>query len=237
MLCFKRFTLVELLIVIAIIGILVSLLLPSLGRAKELTRRAVCKSNMRQCGLISTIYAKDNSGNLSETRGENTQKNLGKLGVETVNELSPYISTWRITGCPNMTTVNSISNGKQTSAQYNSWKINFAYHGQFGNEAETATYPGPGMSFEAPESLSSESNLIFWSEKLRSTDNWRGLYPHTASGFIGGPKGVSINPGLNGNQGANQLSLDCSSKWVHQNQLTGQKGVSKQAYQYFWKKP
>lgn len=53
------FTLIELLVVIAIIALLISILLPMLDRAKELTRRAVCGSNMRQLGLGATAYAND----------------------------------------------------------------------------------------------------------------------------------------------------------------------------------
>ncbi|MCM8543483.1 MAG: prepilin-type N-terminal cleavage/methylation domain-containing protein [Lentisphaeraceae bacterium] len=50
----NRFTLIELLIVCAIIGILLTLLLPSLSRAREKTRRAVCMSNLAQMyrGLV-----------------------------------------------------------------------------------------------------------------------------------------------------------------------------------------
>jgi prepilin-type N-terminal cleavage/methylation domain-containing protein/prepilin-type processing-associated H-X9-DG protein len=54
------FTLVELLIVIAITGILASLLLPGMGQAKASAHSTVCKSNLRQWGLALTMYVGDN---------------------------------------------------------------------------------------------------------------------------------------------------------------------------------
>src|SRR5207253_3149739 len=45
------FTLVELLVVIAVIAILASLLLPALSRAKQSADNAVCQSNLRQQGI------------------------------------------------------------------------------------------------------------------------------------------------------------------------------------------
>ena len=56
----KKFTLIELLVVVAIIGILVSILMPSLHKAREKTKRAVCKSNLRQIAIAAAIYADDN---------------------------------------------------------------------------------------------------------------------------------------------------------------------------------
>lgn len=61
---FSGFTLIELLVVIAIISLLVSILLPSLNRAKDLARRAMCASNLRNCGTSLFLYAGDNGGTL-----------------------------------------------------------------------------------------------------------------------------------------------------------------------------
>jgi len=53
------FTLVELLVVVAIIALLIGLLLPSLGGARESGYQARCMSNLRQVGLAATLYAQD----------------------------------------------------------------------------------------------------------------------------------------------------------------------------------
>ncbi|NLX98157.1 MAG: DUF1559 domain-containing protein [Rhodopirellula sp.] len=50
------FTLVELLVVIAVIGILISLLLPAVQAAREAARRAQCKNNVKQIGLALHNY-------------------------------------------------------------------------------------------------------------------------------------------------------------------------------------
>src|SRR6266540_5783314 len=53
------FTLVELLVVIAVIAILAALLLPTLARGKASAKSAVCKSNLRQQGLALIMYVDD----------------------------------------------------------------------------------------------------------------------------------------------------------------------------------
>lgn len=56
----KGFTLVELLVVVAIIAVLASLLLPSLGRARELARQSTCMANLKSTSSAIETYKADN---------------------------------------------------------------------------------------------------------------------------------------------------------------------------------
>jgi len=58
------FTLVELLVVMAIIALLAALFLPSLASAKSAGKRAVCVSNLRQIGIATYVYSSDHNGQI-----------------------------------------------------------------------------------------------------------------------------------------------------------------------------
>lgn len=56
----RGFTLVEMLVVIAIIGVLIAILLPAINAAREASRDAACKNNLRQFGVGMSVWADNN---------------------------------------------------------------------------------------------------------------------------------------------------------------------------------
>jgi prepilin-type N-terminal cleavage/methylation domain-containing protein len=82
------FTLIELLVVIAIITLLISILLPAVGNARRLGRRAICSSHMRQLLAAQLSYGTDFRNRIGAlnwvpgTRdGSPTDPNLNALGT------------------------------------------------------------------------------------------------------------------------------------------------------------
>lgn len=58
----RGFTLIELLVVVAIIAILLAVVIPALGKAKEMVKKSVCKNNVRQQCLGTILYSEQNNG-------------------------------------------------------------------------------------------------------------------------------------------------------------------------------
>jgi prepilin-type N-terminal cleavage/methylation domain-containing protein len=118
----KGFTLIELLVVIGIVGLLISILLPALGGARDKAARVQCLSNLRQVGLAMQNYCVENDqtfpyeefwydeigkkGNLPKygiatfSPIDNTGEK-GEAGIWAVRPLNPYVGNQPgVAGCP-----------------------------------------------------------------------------------------------------------------------------------------
>lgn len=106
---FGAFTLIELLIVVAILAILAALLLPALSRAKEQGKRAVCASNLHQLALAFTLYAEEDSAQRYPTSwlASGAVKTMYALDGSTATNLIGYGITDNVTNsvwhCPSTT--------------------------------------------------------------------------------------------------------------------------------------
>lgn len=111
----RAFTLVEMLVVIAVIAILAAMLLPALARSRESAERIRCVSNQRQLGLAVQMYWDDHNGNAFRYGGVAT--NGGRLywfgwlgsGAEgerpfdaTPGALFPYLQGRNVGICPSL---------------------------------------------------------------------------------------------------------------------------------------
>ena len=83
----NSFTLIELLIVIAIIAILSSMLLPALNKAREKAQAISCTSNFKQFGTIFFLYTGDNQDNIPTDKYQST--------VQWLELMSPYLPGYK----------------------------------------------------------------------------------------------------------------------------------------------
>jgi competence protein ComGC len=65
--CARAFTLVDVLVTMAVIGVLIAILLPSLASVRETAHQIVCRSNVRQLAIGSAMYADANSDSIPRT--------------------------------------------------------------------------------------------------------------------------------------------------------------------------
>jgi prepilin-type N-terminal cleavage/methylation domain-containing protein/prepilin-type processing-associated H-X9-DG protein len=58
----QGFTLIELLVVVAIIAMLLAVIIPALGKAKEMVKKTICKNNIRNQAMGTVLYSEGNNG-------------------------------------------------------------------------------------------------------------------------------------------------------------------------------
>lgn len=96
----KGFTLIELLVVISIIALLISILLPALGKARNMAKDVMCRTNLKSMHLAAFMYADDSEGRMMQySTGEGLWLNQISRYMENVDEVR-YCPMTRIEEVP-----------------------------------------------------------------------------------------------------------------------------------------
>ena len=93
----KAFTLIELLVVIAIIALLLAILLPALRKAKQQAQTVICRSYLKQWGLVFSLYAFDNEDSFPQSIAGN---GVNALDAWMLGATLPYYEELDMRMCP-----------------------------------------------------------------------------------------------------------------------------------------
>ncbi|MHC4742427.1 MAG: type II secretion system protein [Planctomycetota bacterium] len=124
------FTLVELLVVIAIIALLMGILMPALSKVRKMAKATVCRTNLRQWGLVFQLYGEDNEEKLPQSVPENPIPPGGLTAQDAywINATLPYHKEKDIRFCPSTKIVRG-----PVSREEDSYGGTFACWGPFKN--------------------------------------------------------------------------------------------------------
>jgi prepilin-type N-terminal cleavage/methylation domain-containing protein/prepilin-type processing-associated H-X9-DG protein len=136
------FTLIEILVVIAIISLLAALLFPVFSQARERARRISCGSNMRFVGMAIRQYSQDNDEQLPLVAVNNT-------GVSATNPygwadgIMPYLKSPMQYQCPSDGTALAVDSNANGTTFDETGSVDFFYNSRLsGIEEAKLQYPG-----------------------------------------------------------------------------------------------
>ncbi|MBI3946557.1 MAG: type II secretion system protein [Armatimonadetes bacterium] len=183
------FTLVELLVVIAVIAILAAMLFPVFSRAREKARQANCLSNLKQLGLGVQMYAQDYEAYpLASSPSSQVPR------TRWADHIYPYVKNERMFVCPSATAGAALTSkgfAHNASAKYGGYGYNFQYLGN-------ARILPPNLPFAAADAM-----ITVPAETIAIADTLGAL---NTNGAITGEGVYVVDPPLPSSRGSGSAS-------------------------------
>jgi prepilin-type N-terminal cleavage/methylation domain-containing protein/prepilin-type processing-associated H-X9-DG protein len=111
------FTLIELLVVISIISLLISILLPALGAARQSAQAIACLSNLKQMGMLHVMYDGDNRSLPVYAEYDSVAKKSVKYWTWRYY-VKGYMKDVRLLDCPSMNNSTAVNDLIASAASY-----------------------------------------------------------------------------------------------------------------------
>lgn len=198
-------------VVIAVIGVLLTILFPSLSQAREKAKRAVCASNQQQIYKGQIIYSMDNNGYYAESDWifKFTATKAKAMGLLYAGEANR---------CPNFlkdsnNNIWGLSDSELAQALIDDKKLHFGFHLLTGSQSYGSQNGGEG--FSKWEKVTDDLNIpVITDRTVSPSGSWGTKILHTKTGWSMIDVSTVPNIAQYGCEGQNETSADGATKWV-----------------------